>query len=238
MISATDYDRAVEVAPNVWWVGFFDRTANFHCNPYLIECGDEAVLIDPGSIPHFPIVARKVSSVIKFSQIRYIVIHHQDPDLASNIAVFEKLINRDDLEIVTSERAALFTTYYGYKSPHRMIEEGSLKLGDVRFEFIATPHLHAPGAFVSYDKANKILFSSDIFGAFSDKWDLYAKKDYGQQMEAFHQFYMPVTGLIRKQMDEFRKLDIELIAPQHGSVIGEGLIRNNIDSLSNMKVDG
>ena len=59
-----NYDEAIEIADKIHWVGFYDRVANFHCNPYLIIDGDEAVLIDPGSVPHFPIVARKVISLI------------------------------------------------------------------------------------------------------------------------------------------------------------------------------
>lgn len=233
-----EYEKAVEVAPNVYWVGFYDQQSNFHCNPYLIIVDGEGILIDPGSIPHFPKVAQKVSSVIKFNKIKYIVIHHQDPDLASNIPVFEKLINRKDLEVVTTKRVSFLTSYYGFKTPYRFVEDGPLKLNGKTFDFITTPYLHAPGAFTTYDKENKILFSSDIFGGFSDDWDLFAKGNYPEIMEKFHNAYMPPGDILKNQMIEFQKLDLDLIAPQHGSVIKKEHLAQNIEALKNIKTGG
>ncbi len=54
------YDNAVDITREICWVGFYDKEANFHCNPYLLFDDDEVVLFDPGSIPHFPIVMRKI----------------------------------------------------------------------------------------------------------------------------------------------------------------------------------
>jgi len=235
-MSVKKYDKAVEIAPNVYWVGFYDEKASFHCNPYLIVEGNEAILIDPGSNIHFAIVARKVSSIIKFNKIKYIIIHHQDPDLAANIPVFEKIINNKNLKVVTTERVSFLTEYYGYKSHHRFIEEGPLMFNGRKFSFIFTPYLHAPGAFVTYDEKNKVLFSSDIFGAFSENWDIYADKEYPEKMEKFHHSYIHPGKILRDKMIEFEKLDLDLIAPQHGSVIKKEFIKENIKALKNMKV--
>jgi len=232
------YNEAIEIAPDVYWVGYYDETANFHCNPYLVVSGGEAILIDPGSNPNFPTVARKISSVIKFSKIKYIIIHHQDPDLASNIPVFEKVINRKDLKIITTKRVSFLTNYYGFKSPYRFVEDGPLSFNGRKFRFVKTPYLHAPGAFTTYDEKNKILFSSDIFGAFSDDWDIYAGDNYPEQMEKFHGEYMPPCDVLKNKMKEFAKMDIDLIAPQHGSVIKKELVAKNIKALENMKTGG
>jgi two-component system, NtrC family, C4-dicarboxylate transport sensor histidine kinase DctB len=238
MTISEKYDGAVEVAPGVFWVGFYDPTSNFHCNPYLVVVGGEALLIDPGSNPHFPTVARKVSSVIKFDKIRYIIIHHQDPDLAANIPVFERVINRDDLRVVTTQRVSFLTNYYGFKSPYRFVEEGPLDLGGRSFEFLKTPYLHAPGAFTTYDRNSKILFSSDIFGAFSQEWDLYAHAGYHEKMYRFHHTYMPPGDLLKRQMGVFERLDLDLIAPQHGSVIEKAAIKENVEALKAMRTGG
>lgn len=230
-----DFDKAVEVAPGVYWVGFYDSGANFHCNPYLIVDGDEAALIDPGSIPHFPVVARKVASVVNFRKIRHIIIHHQDPDLAANVPIFEKVIANPELRVVTTERASFLTSHYGFKAPYRLVEEGDLKVGKRVLQFHRTPYLHAPGAFVTYDPQDKTLFSSDIFGAFSDNWRLYAEEDYPDEMYKFHHTYMPPGDILARQMQRFRQLDVDLIAPQHGSVIGKNLVGLNVDALEKME---
>jgi len=33
------YERPVEIADRVFWVGFHDATSNLHCNPYLVVEG-------------------------------------------------------------------------------------------------------------------------------------------------------------------------------------------------------
>jgi flavorubredoxin len=234
-MSMQEFDKAIEVAPNTYWVGFYDPQANFHCNPYLIVEDGEGILIDPGSVPHFPTVARKVASVLPFNKIRHIVLHHQDPDLAANVPVFEKVINNPELRIVTTERASFLVSYYGFKAPYRLVEEGELKVGRRVLQFHRTPYLHAPGAFTTYDPLNKVLFSSDIFGAFSEDWQLYAEEGYTEKMYGFHHTYMPPGQVLANQMEQFSKLDIDLIAPQHGSIINRPLVRHNIEALAAMK---
>jgi len=50
---------------------------------------EDVVMFDPGSIPHFPIVMRKVIEVVNPNEISIIVAHHQDPDVCGNLAVIE-----------------------------------------------------------------------------------------------------------------------------------------------------
>ncbi len=230
-----DYSKAIEIAPDVYWLGFYDPEANFHCHPYLIKVGDEGILIDPGSIPHFPTVARKVTSIIKPNKIKYIIAHHQDPDLAANIPVFEKIINSKNLRVITTERASLLTNYIGFKAPYRLVEEGPLKFKGREFQFITTPYLHAPGAFVTYDLKNRVLFSSDIFGSYYDDWNLYAKENYPKAMDRFHSTYMPPGDILKNQLGVFEKLKLDLIAPQHGSIIEKKDIGFNIAALKKVK---
>jgi flavorubredoxin len=234
-----NYDEAIEIAPGIYWVGFYDKTANFHCNPYLIVDGDEGYLIDPGSVPHFPIVARKVISIIDPKKISTLSVSHQDPDLAGSLPVFEDLINRDDLKIVTFKRVSFLLNHYGIRSKYYFFEENDnrirLKSGR-ELIFVPTPYLHTPGAFGTYDTKSKILFSGDLFGAFSDDWDLYAGPNYNHQMELFHKPYMPSREIMRLVLENIEKLDLSMIASQHGSIIKKEQIKPSIDFLKNLEV--
>ena len=51
MMDAVDLDtsRAIELAPRIWWVGALLPGDLFQCHVYLVEQGDQSVLIDPGS---------------------------------------------------------------------------------------------------------------------------------------------------------------------------------------------
>ncbi|MBU0574351.1 MAG: MBL fold metallo-hydrolase [Candidatus Margulisiibacteriota bacterium] len=233
-----NYDEAVQIADGVYWVGFYDSHANFHCNPYLIVDHDEAILIEPGSVPHFPIVARKVISVIDPKKISYILLSHQDPDLAGSLPVFEDLINNPELKIVTSERASFLISFYGIRSPYYLVDKNDLKLklkSGRELTFILTPYLHSPAAFVTYDTKSRILFSGDLFGAFSDSWELYAKDSYNNDMKKFHVPYMPSNDVLASAMKNIEKLDIEMIAPQHGSIIKKDLVKSSIGFLKDLK---
>ncbi len=98
----TDYDNAIAVTCEIFWVGYYDAQARLHCNPYLLIDKDEILLIDPGSIPHFPIVMRKIMDVVNPEDITYIIASHQDPDVCGNLAVVEDVINNKNLKIVST----------------------------------------------------------------------------------------------------------------------------------------
>ena len=42
-----NYSKPMEVAKGIYWVNSHDPKELFHCNPYLLIDGQEAVLFDP-----------------------------------------------------------------------------------------------------------------------------------------------------------------------------------------------
>lgn len=233
-----DTSRAVEITDGVYWIGVYDSSAGFHCNPYLLLDGDEAVLIEPGSIPHYPIVLSKLCLLTSFDKISRILVSHQDPDLCASIPKFEELIYGcgGSCEIVTHSRASVLISHYGVRSPFYQIDQKNWRLrlrSGRELTFIFSPYLHFPGAFMTYDSKTKTLFSGDLFGAFSFDWHLYANEYYVEAMKAFHENYMPSNQILRAAMDKLDAYDIEMIAPQHGSVIKSD-VRKYIDELRNL----
>lgn len=238
-----DYNEPIKIAEGVYWVGFYDEKANFHCNPYLLVDDNEAILIDPGSIPHFPVVARKVFSLVQPKQITKIILHHQDPDLCASVPIFEDLIGRSDMKLVLHPRAGFLVWHYGVKSEFINIDEGqTVEFGAGRkLKFINAPYLHTPGVFMTYDEKTKILFSSDLFGAFSKPdWNLYANAEtYLEEMAAFHAPYMPSKEILGHTMAKLEKMDIEMICSQHGSIIsGKENVKKAIAFLKNLDCGG
>ena len=211
----------VEIAPGVYWLGSRDQGSELHCNPYLVMDGGEGILIDPGSVLDFREVADNLSTLMPIDRIGTIVLSHQDPDLASSVPLFEEAGFRGKL--ACHWRASVLIRYYGVRSDFYRVDEYSNKLAfrtGRELHFIQTPYLHFPGAIVTYDPKTGILFSSDLFGAFSTEWTLYADgKRYMEAMKAFHEHYMPSNEILRPVMENLLKLDISMIAPQHGSII-------------------
>ena len=138
--------KSIKITDDIHWIGFYDEKVDLHCNPYLIIDGEDVVLLDPGSIPHFPIVMRKVIELVNPEEITAIVVHHQDPDVCGNLAVVENLIGKNDLKIVTSDNNVRLLTHLGVVSEFYGIAKNDfqleLKSGRV-LKFIPSPFLHS-----------------------------------------------------------------------------------------------
>ncbi len=240
-MTAIDPEKAVEVKPNLWWIGWPDYDAGFSNNPYLLIEGDEVVLFDPGSRfdTHWGWVKKKIESIIPVSKITMVVVHHQDPDLCAAIPLVEEEIGVNNFEIVTTERTSLFIPYYGVKTEVTAVDDGeSIEIGTEGREllFITSPYLHFPGAMVTYDTKEKVLFSSDIFAGFSLDWSLYANEYYLEAMKVFSQPYLSDTRHVKNFLRKIEGLDIDMICPQHGSILQGEIIQKAIDTLRDLEV--
>lgn len=219
----------IELAKGIYWVGIADRHLNLSCNPYLLVDGEEAILIDPGNVLDFAQVYAKVTQLVSIEQIKYVILHHQDPDLCASVPLFEQKGAR--FQIVTHWRTQMLVQYYGVQSEYYIVNKHQFRLtlqSGRELRFLPTPYLHFPGAIATYDPVSRILFSSDIFGALSftsPEWSLFANADYMERMKTFHENYIPSNDILRPVMEMFRTLDIAMIAPQHGSVINREIDR-------------
>lgn len=212
--------RYQQIVKNIFHIGDTTTANGLDCNPYILIDGEEAVLFDPGSRLDFEHVLDNIQTLTSLSSIKYIVLHHEDPDFCSAVPLLEKAgINA---EIVTSWRTMTLVQYYDIRSPYYLLEEHghrlSLKSGRI-LEFIPTPYLHFAGAFATYDSMTETLFSSDLFGAFSYNHTLYADEQYLEKMLTFHEHYMPSNSVLRPVMDILLGYRISQILPQHGAVI-------------------
>lgn len=220
-------NNSMQIADGIYWVGFYDASATLQCNPYVLIDNNEAVLFDPGSVLDFQYVYENIKRLIPIERIKYIVLHHQDPDFCSSVPLFEKAGAK--FTIVTHWRTQTIIKYYGIKSDCYLVDENNFSLtlmSGREIQFVPTPYLHFPGAIASYDTDTKTLFSSDLFGAMSSNWDLFAGEDYIEKMKTFHEHYMPSNDILRPVMETLLLMDISIIAPQHGSIINKDVSKH------------
>jgi len=256
--SEFNYDESVEIAEGVFWVGYADIHAGFHCNPYLVVDNDEAVLIDSGSRNDFSTVMLKIMRTgTNPGSIKRLIYQHYDPDLCGNIPHMEAIIENPELKLISHRENNVFIKYYSVKSPMLCIEEINRCFefsSGRRIEFIHAPYCHAPGSFMTYDTKSKVLFSSDVFGAYDSNWTFYTHIDkkcfdcetardcelFGKEcqmtgMIAFHRCIMPSKKALMSAIKHVEELDISLIAPQHGSILDTEISRKvAIDRLKSL----
>ena len=153
----------------------------------------------------------------------YLVIHHMEPDHSASINAFEE--KYPSAAVVSSAKAfTMMQNFYGndFAANRVVIKEGDvLDLGDHKLTFVAAPMVHWPEVMVSYDSADKVLFSADGFGKFGandvkEDWDDEARR-----------YYIGIVGKYGAQVQALLKkaagLDIGIICPLHGPVLKEDL---------------
>ena len=236
--AAATYDdpyRVYEICEGIYWVGFADRQAGFSNNPYLLVKDGEAALIDPGSLLHYHLVAKKVLTVVRPEQITTIIVQHQDPDLCASIPRFEALIEHP-IRVVVHPRAALFMPYYGVTSELVQPDDGeTLTIAGRRLQFIYTPYVHFAGATMTWDAASGTLFASDVFGAFSKHWQLYADRSYFKHTRVFIEPFVGSQAAWDYAVRRTRELKPKRLCPQHGSII-EDHLEEYLDAVAEFRV--
>ncbi len=260
-----DYTKAIEIAKGIFWVGYNDLNHGLHSNPYLIHEGEEAVLIDGGSRPDFSTVMMKILQTgLHPDAIVRLIYQHYDPDLVGSVSNLESVIHSNELEVISQKQNNVFIQHYSVKSPLRCVNKIGSSWGfrtGRKLQFINTPYAHSPGSFITYDEDTKTLFTSDIFGAYGSQWELYMEisnhcatcntydacpvgRDicFMPGIIKFHQVIMTSKSALRYALDKIRELDVEMIAPQHGSIIkgkeNVDIVLNKIYSIEDIGVDG
>ena len=155
----------------------------------------------------------------------YLVVQHMEPDHSANIAVFTE--RYPEAKIVASAKAfVMMGQFFGndFKDKQIVVGEGEkLSLGKHELTFITAPMVHWPEVIMTYDNADKALFSADGFGKFSAN-DVVDPE--GWACEA-RRYYFGIVGKYGAQVQAVLKkaagLEIEKILPLHGPVLTENL---------------
>ncbi|NOY23075.1 MAG: MBL fold metallo-hydrolase, partial [Acidobacteria bacterium] len=233
-----DTSKSVQLAENIYWVGNEIPDDQFQCHVYLIVNGEDSVLIDPGSRITWPETRKKIMEHVPLESIKYLVCHHQDPDITGAVDFLLREAPRQDRAVICHWRTEALLVHYDWKLPFYRPEDHNwqLELADGRrLQFVFTPYLHFPGTICTFDPASGILFSSDIFGAFTETFRLFAEdEDYFEQMRPFHEHYMPNREILGHGLREIEKYPIRTIAPQHGSIIRQALVSPLMKKLKNL----
>ena len=154
----------------------------------------------------------------------YLVVQHMEPDHAGNIAAaLEKF---PSLKIVASGRAVQMLPQFfenvGFEGRTIVVKEGdTLNLGEHTLQFFMAPMVHWPEVMVTYDQADRVVFSADGFGKFGalthdEDWACEARRYY---FNICGKYGVQVQALLKK----LAALDIACICPLHGPILTENL---------------
>jgi flavorubredoxin len=191
-------------------------------NQHLIIDGAAGMILDPGGHKVYTKVLAATTTALGKSRLETIFLSHQDPDVVA--AVNGWLMTTD----ATAYVSALWTRFVPHFGLDRLVEsrlipipdEGmTLPLGKSTMQVIPAHFLHSPGNFQIYDPISKILYSGDLGASVGTEdrevTDFAAHEKF---ILGFHKRYMTSNRAMRAWSKIVRKLDIEIIAPQHGAL--------------------
>ena len=153
----------------------------------------------------------------------YIVVQHMEPDHSGSLIRF--LETYPAAKVVASSKAfVMIRNFFNADMTERQMTVGegdNLSLGRHTLRFITAPMVHWPEVIMTYDSADKVLFSADAFGKFGA---LDAAEDWADEAR---RYYIGIVGKYGAQVQSLLKkaapLDIEIICPLHGPVLSENL---------------
>ena len=242
----------MKIGADIAYVGVNDHQVDLFEGQYAVPLGmaynsyvipdDKVAVMDTVDVNFGEEWLVNVAAVLGARKPEYLVVQHMEPDHSANIDRF--LAKYPDATVVASAQAFKFMEqFFGANiAPKRqVVKEGDvLDLGRHKLHFVAAPMVHWPEVIVTYDSADKVLFSADGFGKFGandvedpEGWDCEARR-----------YYIGIVGKYGPQTQALLKkaagLEIETVCPLHGPVLVGDEIANAIakyDVWSGYKVE-
>lgn len=191
-------------------------------NSYLIK-DDKYVIMDTVDARKTDEWLENLEAALEDRTPDYLVVQHMEPDHAGSInAVIEKY---PEMKIVGNTKTfTMMGQFFDFDLSDRKVivkEKDTLEIGTHTLQFVFAPMVHWPEVMVTYDHADKILFSADGFGTFGtldtkEEWICEAARYY---FNIVGKYGAQVQGLLKKAA----ALDISVICPLHGPVLTENL---------------
>lgn len=222
-----------KVTDSILYVGVNDHEVDLFEGQYVVPNGmaynsyvildDKIAVMDTVDIHFAQEWLDNIAEALDGKKPTYLVVQHMEPDHSASIAEFLK-VYPDAIVVGNAKTFVMMQQFFGADvAPNREVvaNKGTLELGSHTLTFVFAPMVHWPEVMVTYDAADKVLFSADGFGKFGaldveEDWDCEARR-----------YYIGIVGKYGAQVQALLKvaatLDIQTICPLHGPVLTENL---------------
>ena len=221
------------ISQDIHYIGVNDHQIDLFEGQYIVPNGmaynsyvimdDKIAVMDSVDINFAQEWLGNIAEVLGDRKPDYLVIQHMEPDHSASIAEFLKAYP-DTAVVGNAKTFVMMQQFFGADiAPNREVvaNKGTLELGTHTLTFVFAPMVHWPEVMVTYDAADKVLFSADGFGKFGA---LDADEDWACEAR---RYYFGIVGKYGAQVQALLKvaatLDIEKICPLHGPILTENL---------------
>ena len=230
-----------DITPSVKFIGVDDLDLDLFEGQYVVPEGmsyNSYVIFDEKVAVLDTVDARKgeawkanLAEALGNRTPDYLIVHHMEPDHSALIAWMLGQYPSVKLVATAAALKMLPQFFEGIALEGRTlaVKEGdTLSLGRHSLKFFMAPMVHWPEVMVSYDSAEKLLFSADAFGRFGamSKIAFWSADDDDWACEA-RRYYFNICGKYGVQVQNLLKklagCDIAMICPLHGPILNENL---------------
>ena len=225
-----------KVTDDLLWIGGNDRQHPLFESTHPVPRGmsfNSYLLLDEKTVL-FDTVDRSVQTqffenldyALGGRKLDYVFVHHMGPDHAATSG--DLMIRHPEAAIVCNGKSLNMIRQFHATDPAKakLVNEGdTITTGRHTFTFVNAPMVHWPEVMVSYESADKILFSADAFGTFGAlNGVLFADEvDFDRDwLDEARRYYTNIVGKYGPQVQALLKkassLDIQMICPLHGPV--------------------
>lgn len=228
-----------KISDALYYVGGSDRRLALFENAFPIPRGisynsyllldEKTALIDTVDISVSENFFENVAYALEMSgkTLDYVVVNHMEPDHCATLGGI--IMRYPDVKVVCNAKTVtLIKQFFDFDIDSRavLVKEGDkLCLGARELTFIMTPMVHWPEVMMTYDTADRTLFSADAFGTFgalsgnifADEMDF--ERDF---MSDARRYYANIVGKygaqVKTALEKAAAVDIEAICPLHGPI--------------------
>ena len=226
-----------KIREDLIWVGADDRRLSCFEGVYGVPDGvsynsyllldEKTVLFDTVDKAVYSVFLENLAHALSGRPLDYLVVQHMEPDHA---ATLELVVQRyPEAKIVCNAKTkTMIAQFFPLDLAERMVlvKEGeSLCTGRHTLHFVMAPMVHWPEVMMTYDSADKILFTADAFGTFGAlNGRLFADETdfFGEHLDEARRYYTNIVGKYGPQVQAALKkaaaLEIALVCPLHGFV--------------------
>ena len=225
--------RFMDITNDIKYVGVNDHEIDLFEGQYIVPNGmayNSYVIIDEKVAVMDSVDNRfaeewlaNIKKVLADKTPDFLIVQHMEPDHSGSVMAFAKAY--PEAKIVSSAKAfVMMKNFFGTDFAERQVviaESSKLELGKHTLCFIEAPMVHWPEVVMTYDIADKVLFSADGFGKFGaldidEEWACEARRYY---IGIVGKYGAPVQMVLKKAST----LDIQTICPLHGPILKENL---------------
>ena len=186
----------VNISNDIIYIGADDKDIDLFEGQYIVPNGisyNSYLIKDEKNVVMDTVDKRKseewlnnLEDVLNGEELDYLVISHLEPDHSYNIGILAE--KYPEMKLVGNAKTFAFLPQFfdieNLEARKVLVEEGSkLNIGKHTLQFFMAPMVHWPEVMVTYEQAEKILFTADGFGKFGtldteEDWDCEARRYY------------------------------------------------------------